>query len=65
MRRFLLILDITHFGKQYTHQDSQTAIMDPWKSLNKETINGIYRHYWLDFVLLGYPIPDKLETLTS
>ena len=50
----------------YTHQDpqkqsEQTAKMDPWKSLNIDTINGIYRHYWLDFVLLGYPIPDIVE----
>ena len=54
----------------YTHQDpqkqsEQTAKMDPWKSLNIETITGIYRHYWLDFVLLGYPIPDIVETFTK
>ena len=39
--------------------------MDPWKSLNLDTITGIYRHYWLDFVLLGYPIPDIVETFTK
>ena len=25
-----------------------------WNKLNQNVIDGLYRHYWLDFVLLGY-----------
>ena len=60
----LFILDITHFGKKYTNNDPQKE-MDPWNSLDIPVINEIYRQYWLDFVLLGYPIPDKINTDTN
>ena len=64
--KLLCTSDITHFGKKYTHQDSPKASTstvkdDPWKLLDKTTIEGIYRHYWLDFVLLGYSIPDVIK----
>lgn len=70
---FLLLvftLEITHFGKKYTHQDPKKEIkstekMDPWNSLDKPIISEIYRQYWLDFVLLGYAIPNKINAKTS
>ena len=70
---FLLLictLEITHFGKKYTHQDikkdiKSTEKMDPWNSLDIPIINEIYRQYWLDFVLLGYAIPDKINVETN
>ena len=70
---FLLIvfnLEITHFGKKYTHQDPKkemksTEKMDPWNSLDIPIINEIYRQYWLDFVLLGYAIPDIINVQTN
>ena len=70
---FLLIvfnLEITHFGKKYTHQDPKKEIkskekMDPWNSLDIPIINEIYRQYWLDFVLLGYAIPDIINVQTN
>ena len=70
---FLLLvftLEITHFGKKYTHQDPKKdvqskEIMDPWNSLDKPIINEIYKQYWLDFVLLGYAIPDKINVETN
>ena len=48
-------LDITHFGKKYTHQDPKKEMkskekMDPWNPLDKPIINEIYRQYRLDFV---------------
>ena len=51
----VLILEITHFGKKYTHQDPKKEIkstekMDPWNSLDKPIISEIYRQYWLDLV---------------
>ena len=66
----VLILEITPFGKKYTHQDPKKEIkstekMDPWNSLDKPIISEIYRQYWLDFVLLGYAIPDKINAKTS
>ena len=39
--------------------------MDPWNSLDIPIINEIYRQYWLDFVLLGYAIPDKINVETN
>ena len=70
---FLLLsftLEITHFGKKYTHQDikkdiKSTEKMDPWNSLDIPIINEIYRQYWLDFVLLGYSIPDQINEETN
>ena len=63
-------LEITHFGKKYTHQDPKKEIkskekMDPWNSLDIPIINEIYRQYWLDFVLLGYAIPDIINVQTN
>ena len=63
-------LDITHFGKKYTHQDPKKEIkskekMDSWNPLDIPIINEIYRQYWLDFVLLGYAIPDKINVETN
>ena len=67
---FFLILDVTHFGKKYTHQEPQiekksNQKFDPWKSFDKLIINEIYRHFWLDFVVLGYPIPDEINEKTE
>ena len=61
-------LEITHFGKKYTHQDPKKEIKsteDPWTSLDIPIINEIYKQYWLDFVLLGYAIPDKMNVQTN
>ena len=63
-------LEITHFGKKYTHQDPKKEIkskekMDPWNSFDIPIINEIYRQYWLDFVLLGYAIPDIINVQTN
>ena len=62
--------EITHFGERYTHQDSSESISgqipsrrspsDPWESLPKDVIEGVYRHYWLDFILYGFEIPHQL-----
>lgn len=65
-----IILDVTHFGKKYTHQEphiekKSNKKFDPWKSFDKLIINEIYRHFWLDFVLLGYPIPDDINKETK
>ena len=43
----------THFGTFYaTHEEKLTH----WSSVSKDVLRGIYRHYWLDYVLLGYPL---------
>ena len=45
----------THFGTFYaTHEEKLTH----WTTVSKEVLRGIYRHYWLDFVLLGYSLED-------
>ena len=41
--------------KHLTRQSS------PFESLTREVLKGLYRHYWLDFVLLGYEIPEELQ----
>ena len=33
----------------------------PFESLSREVLEGLYRHYWLDFVLLGYEKPEELQ----
>ena len=69
-------LEITHFGQEYTHQEidadqSSTArtardgrsadkTRRSYEPVSREVLEGLYRHYWLDFVLLGYDIPDGL-----
>lgn len=35
---------------------------NPWEALPKHVIEGVYRHYWLDFILFGYDIPKELST---
>ena len=61
------ISEITHFGQHYTHQktisDQERArktqeSSDPFEALPKHVIEGLYRHYWLDFILFGYDIPS-------
>lgn len=47
----LNLTGITHFGNQYkTHLQS----VHQWMELDQRIIQKLYRHYWLDFVLLGY-----------
>jgi len=53
----LNIRNLTNFGKMYEHK-KQTGL---WRELKKETIKGIYRHYWLDFVLFGYSVEQVNE----
>ena len=38
-----------------------TRRSSPFESLTREVLEGLYRHYWLDFVLLGYEIPEELQ----
>ena len=66
----IFVSEITHFGERYTHQDSSESISDgaparrspsdPWETLPKNVIEGVYRHYWLDFILYGFEIPHQL-----
>ena len=62
--------DITHFGHRYTHQTNENHQSSqektrtenkPFESLGKKVVQDLYRHYWLDFVLLGYAIPPSLS----
>ena len=62
--------DLTHFGHRYTHQTSRKHQSSyektqnenkPFELLSEKVIQGLYRHYWLDFVLLGYAIPPSLS----
>ena len=47
----LNLTGITHFGNQYkTHTQS----VHQWMELDQRIIQRLYRHYWLDFILLGY-----------
>ena len=47
----LNLTGITHFGNQYkTHSQS----FHQWMELDQRIIQRLYRHYWLDFVLLSY-----------
>jgi len=68
--KFFNLTDITHFGHRYTHQTSEKHESShekllkekkPFLSLTEKVIEGLYRHYWLDFVLLGYSIPPSLS----
>ena len=61
------ISEITHFGQHYTHQKSiydqertrrSQQSNDLFEELPKDVIEGLYRHYWLDFILFGYDIPS-------
>lgn len=71
---YSLISEITHFGQHYTHQKSisdqertrrSQQSNNLFEELPKDVIEGLYRHYWLDFILYGYDIPswiaDKLS----
>ena len=59
--KMLNVTGITHFGDTYdTHEESTTQ----WTTISKQTLTGIYRHYWLDFVLLGYSVDDALWTIS-
>ena len=61
--KMLNVTGITHFGNTYaTHEESTTQ----WMALSKQTLTGIYRHYWLDFVLLGSfsSVDDALRTIS-
>ena len=40
---------------------NRTRRSSPFESLTKDVLEGLYRHYWLDFVLLGYGIPEELQ----
>ena len=68
------VSEITHFGERYTHQkDSSESISDqkavrrspsdPWELFSKDVIEGVYRHYWLDFILYGFEIPHQLMNM--
>ena len=36
------------------------SVKEVYEPLQKDILKGLYRHYWLDFVLLGYDIPHEL-----
>ena len=69
---------ITHFGRQYTHAQKRSAEdefseyeqhfqeqkpLEQWSSLSKNTLKGIYRHFWLDFILLGYDVNEATDII--
>ena len=69
---------ITHFGRQYTHAQKRSAEeefseyeqhfleqepLEQWTSLSKNTLKGIYRHFWLDFILLGYDVNEATDII--
>lgn len=69
---------ITHFGRQYTHAQKRSTQedsseyeqsfqdqkpFDQWRSLSKNTLKGIYRFYWLDFILLGYDVEQVTDII--
>ena len=57
----LKVSGLTHFGTFYqTHKESTSQ----WQSIPKQVLTGIYRHYWLDFVLLGYSVDDALRIIS-
>lgn len=57
----LNVSGLTHFGTFYhTHEESTSQ----WKGVPKQVLTGIYRHYWLDFVLLGYNVDDALRIIS-
>jgi len=53
----------THFGTFYTHGGSSEST-EHWESVSKDVLRGIYRHYWLDFILLGYDLNDALRIIS-
>ena len=72
----IFVSEITHFGERYTHQkdtsssesiSDQNAVRrspsDPWETLPQDVIEGVYRHYWLDFILYGFEIPYQLMNM--
>ena len=67
LQTYSFISEITHFGQHYTHQKSLSdqekekksiESNDIFEELPKDVIEGLYRHYWLDFILFGYDIPS-------
>ena len=37
--------------------------LDQWRSLSKSTLKGLYRHFWLDFILLGYDVNEAIDII--
>ena len=58
--KIMKVEGITHFGTFYsTHEEKLTH----WSAVSKEVLRGIYRHYWLDFVLLGYSVEEAQKII--
>ena len=60
--------DLTHFGHRGSFQTSREktkTVNKPFEFLNEKILSGLYRHYWLDFVLLGYAIPPSVRDAGS
>ena len=60
----LIQKDLTHFGHRGFFQTSREKTKSenkPFEFLNEKIIGDLYRHYWLDFVLLGYAIPPSVR----
>ena len=59
----LKVKNQTHFGTFYTHEGTSEST-EHWESVSKDVLRGIYRHYWLDFILLGYSLDDALKIIS-
>ena len=59
---FLNLNQIKSFGKSYKHH-LEFESDNQWKTLKRDTLKGIYRYYWLDFILLGYSTDQVLKII--
>jgi len=59
----LQVQNLTFVGNGFKHKETSTD-EEKWKNIPTSTAVDIYRHYFADFVLLGYS-PDMVESFIS